>query len=111
VFLSRREREIKQAHAGITATARWRPAGARGSRGARMAGQQGEKRGEGHGEDDAWEEGKQEVDGIGLHSGGRRGSCTGGRAGEAEEQRTEGVQRKRKRGRRSKGPMCKTKIF
>jgi hypothetical protein len=37
--------------------------------------------------------------------GGRRrpGSCTGGRAGEAEEQRTEGVQRKKKRGNKSEG--------
>jgi hypothetical protein len=71
-----------------------------------MAGQRGGKRGQGHGEDDAWKEGKQEVDGGGLHSGGRRGSGIGGRAGEAEEQRAEGVQRKKKRGRRSGGPVC-----
>jgi hypothetical protein len=106
VLLSRREREIRQAHAGITATATWQPVGARGGRVARMAGQRGGKRGQGHGEDDAWEEGKQDVDGGGLHSGGRRGSCTGGRAGEAEEQRAKGVHRKKKRGRRSGGPVC-----
>jgi hypothetical protein len=99
VLLSRREREIRQAHAGITAAARWRPAVALGGRGARMAGQRGGERGQGHGEDDAWEEEKQEVDGGGLHSGGRRESCTGGRAGEAEEQR--GFRGRRREG---KGP-------
>jgi hypothetical protein len=44
---------------------------------ARAAGKVGVTRGEGR---------QQEVDGGSLHSGGW-GSCTGGRAGEAEEQR------------------------
>jgi hypothetical protein len=85
---------------------RWRPVGARGSRGARRAGQRGGKRDQGHGEDDAWAIGKQEVDDGDLHSGGRRGSCTGGRAEEQRSKGTEGVQRKKKRVRRSGGLFC-----
>jgi hypothetical protein len=76
-----------------------------------MAGQRGGKRGQGHGEDDAWEEGKQEVDGGGLHSGGRRGSCTGGRAGEAEEQRAEGFKGRRREGGGPEDQFVKTKNF
>jgi hypothetical protein len=88
-----------------TATARWRPSRAPGSRGARKWGQRGGERGQGQGGDDAWEEGEQEVDGGGLHSGGQ-GSCTGGRAGEAEEQR--GLRGRRRRG-KSEGLMWKIK--
>jgi hypothetical protein len=75
-----------------------------------MAGQRGGKRGQGHGEDDAWEEGKQEVDGGGLHSGGRRGSCTGGRAGEQRSRGQRGFRGRREGG----GPedrFVKTKNF
>jgi hypothetical protein len=93
------------------ATARWRPAGARGGRGARMAGQRGGKRGQGHGEDDAWEEGKQEVDGGGLHSGGRRGSCTGGRAGEQRSRGQRGFRGRRREGGGSEDRFVKTKNF
>jgi hypothetical protein len=82
---------------------RWRSVGARGSRGARRAGQRGGKRDQGHGEDDTWEDGKEEVDDGGLHSGCRKGELhqrqNGSRAG---EQRAEGVQRKKKRGEKSK---------
>jgi hypothetical protein len=84
------------------ATVRWWPSRALGSRGARKRGQQGGEQSWARGEDYAWKEEKQEVDGGGLHARGW-GSCTGGRAGEAEEQRTEGVQRKKKRGKRSEG--------
>jgi hypothetical protein len=115
-----KEREIRQARARFTVAARWRPAGARGDRGARKAGQRGGEQGRARGEDYAWKEKKQEVDGGGLHGGGR-GSCTGGRAEEAEEQRTEGVQREKKRGNRPEGlvwnfqkvqgPLSKLKIL
>jgi hypothetical protein len=58
-----------------------------GSCGARRAGQQGGKRDHGHGEDDAWKHRKQEVD-------------------DGDLQGTEGVQRKKKGGRRSGGLFC-----
>jgi hypothetical protein len=61
-------------------TRRWQPADARGSRGARAGGHQGRGTGPGEEEGDAWMQRKQEVDGDGLHSGGWRGSTTGGRA-------------------------------
>jgi hypothetical protein len=89
VLLRRRERKIRQVCAGVIAAARWWPAGARGSRGALGAGQRGGNRSRARGEDDAWVEEKQEVDGGGLHDGGQ-GSCTGGRAGGAAEQRSRG---------------------
>jgi hypothetical protein len=66
-----------------------------GSRGARRARRQGGKRDQGHGEDDAWKHGKQEVDDGDLHSGGRRGAApaaeqksrgAGGRGGSLEEE-------------------------
>jgi hypothetical protein len=41
MLLSRREREIRRARAGIAVAARWRPVGAWGRRGARGAGQRG----------------------------------------------------------------------
>jgi hypothetical protein len=44
-------------------------------------------------------------DGV-LHSGGRRGSCIGSRAEEQRSRGTEGVQRKKKRVRRSGGLFC-----
>jgi hypothetical protein len=86
VLLRARDKALACCSELSTATVRWRPSRAPGSRGTRKWGQQGGERGQGQGGDDAWEEGEQDVDGGGLHSGGR-GSCTGGRAGEAEEQR------------------------
>jgi hypothetical protein len=53
-----------------TAATMWRPAAAREFV-ARGEGQQGRETGPGRGEGDAWLEGKQEVGGGGLHSGGR----------------------------------------
>jgi hypothetical protein len=85
------------------ATMRWRPAAAQGSRGARRTGQRGGKGDQGPGEDDAWNHGKQEVDDGDLHSGGRRGKLHRRQSRRAEEQGAEGVQRKKKRGRRSGG--------
>jgi hypothetical protein len=63
MVLSRREREIRQARAGITAVVRWRPAGARGGRGAREAGQQGKARAAGKVGVTRGEGWQQEVDG------------------------------------------------
>jgi hypothetical protein len=74
-----------------------------------MAGQRGGKRDQGHGEDDAWEMEKQEVDDGGLHSGGWRGSCTGGRAEEVEEQR--GFRGRRREGGGPEDQFVKTKNF
>jgi hypothetical protein len=66
------------------ATVRRRPSRAPGSRGTRKRGQRGGEHSRARGEDYTWKEEKQEVDGGG------RGSCTGGKAGEAEEQRSRG---------------------
>jgi hypothetical protein len=52
------------------------------------AGQWGGKQNRAQGEDDAWMEKEQEVDGGGLHSGGQ-GSGTGGGAEEIGENRAE----------------------
>jgi hypothetical protein len=50
-------------------------------------------------------EGKQEVGGCGLHSGGR-GSCTGGRTGGAGKQSRACARGRRREGRVSGGPIC-----
>jgi hypothetical protein len=75
MVLSRREREIRQAHARITAMVRWRPAGARGGRGTHEAGQQGKARAAGKVGVTRGEGRQQEVDGD---DGGR--AATRGRA-------------------------------
>jgi hypothetical protein len=80
VLLRARDRELRLCGELSMVTRRWQPADARGSRGARAGGQQGRGTGPGEEEADAWRKRKQEVDGDGLHSGGRRGSTAGGRA-------------------------------
>jgi hypothetical protein len=55
-----------------TATARWRPSRAPGSRGARKRGQRGGERGLGQREDDAWKLIQQEVVRRRRQSGGQR---------------------------------------
>jgi hypothetical protein len=97
VLVRTRSKVLRLRYGLSTATVRWRPSRAPGSHGARKRGQRGGEQSQARGEDYAWKEEKQEVDG------GDRGSCTGGRAGEAEEQRTEGVQRKKKSGKSSEG--------
>jgi hypothetical protein len=104
MVLSSREREIRQARMGITTSARWRPAGARGGRGAREAGQQGYARAAGKVGVTRGEGRQQEVDGGDSGRAAARGKlCAGGRRG---SRGAEGVQRKKKRGRRSGGPVC-----
>jgi hypothetical protein len=80
VLLRARDRELRLCGGLSTATRRWQPADVRGGRGVRAGGQQERGTGLGGEEDDAWMKRKQEVDGDGLHSGGRRGSTAGGRA-------------------------------
>jgi hypothetical protein len=54
MLLRMRDRELRL-HGGLsTATRRWRPAEARGSRGMHKRGQRGGERGQGQVEDDAW---------------------------------------------------------
>jgi hypothetical protein len=97
MVLSKREREIRQAHARITVAARWRPSGARGSRGARGAGQRGRAIAAGKVSVTRGEEGSRRWTAA---------ACTAAAGGaalvvEQWEQRSrgaEGVQRKKKRG-------------
>jgi hypothetical protein len=98
---------------------RWRPTGARGSRGARKAGQWGgattaSRVGLTRGE------GEQEVDGGNLHGGGRGGGCTGGRRkqsrgsegrrGSEEEDEREKVQGLMCKIEKIQGLLCKVKF-
>jgi hypothetical protein len=94
VLMHARDRGLRLCGGLSTATRRWQPVDARGSRGARAGGHQGRGTGPGEEEGDAWMQRKQEVDGDGLHSGGRRGSTAGGRRAE---------QGPRTRGRRREG--------
>jgi hypothetical protein len=54
VLLRARDRELRLRGGLSTATRRWRPADAQGSRGTRKRGHQGGERGQGQGENDAW---------------------------------------------------------
>jgi hypothetical protein len=94
VLMCARDRGLRLCGGLSTATRRWQLANARGSRGARAGGHQGRGTGPGEEEGDAWMQRKQEVDGDGLHSGGRRESTAGGRRAE---------QGPRARGRRREG--------
>jgi hypothetical protein len=101
--LRARDRELRLCGELSTATRRWRPVEVRGGRGARAGGQQERGTGLGGEKDDAWMKRKQEVDGDGLHSGGRRGSTAGGRAGlsRAGESTCSGRKKRRKGVRRT----------
>jgi hypothetical protein len=61
VLLRMKDKALARRSQLSTATARWRPSRAPGSRGARKRGQRGEGRGLGQGEDDAWKLIQQEV--------------------------------------------------
>jgi hypothetical protein len=61
MLLRARDRELRLCGELSTATRRWRPADARGSRGARAGGQQGRGKRSRQGGDDAWEWIQQEV--------------------------------------------------
>jgi hypothetical protein len=93
MLLRVRDRELRLCGELSMATRRWRPADARGSRGARVGGHQGRGIGLGGEEDDAWMQREQEVDGDSLHSGGRRGSTAGGRAEQSRGPRARGRRR------------------
>jgi hypothetical protein len=80
MLLSRRGGEIRRARVEFAAVARWRPAGARRSRGALGVGQRGRRQSRARGEDDAWMQKEREVDGGALHGGGRGRHCSGGRS-------------------------------
>jgi hypothetical protein len=54
VLMPARDRGLRLCGGLSTVTRRWRPADARGSRGARKRGQRGGEKGQGQVEDDAW---------------------------------------------------------
>jgi hypothetical protein len=97
VLVRTRDRVLGLRSGLSTATARWRPSRAPGSRGARKRGQRGGEKGPGQGEDDAWRSSQQEVARRRQYGGGQgRGtaSAAGNRAEEhvlGEEEEREGV--------------------
>jgi hypothetical protein len=112
MLLSRREGWIRRARVVNAAVVRWRPAGARGSRGVLGAGQRGRRQSRARGEDDAWVGKEQEVDGGGLHSGGQ-GRHTAPATGEAEEKQSRrvGARGGRREGRGSEDWFAKQKNY
>jgi hypothetical protein len=107
MVLSRRERAIRQARVGITAAARWWPAGAQGGRGAREEGQQGKARAAGKVGVTRGEGRQQEVDGgDGGRAAARGRVYASGRMG---SRGAKGVQRKKKEGKKSEGSYGKLK--
>jgi hypothetical protein len=71
VLLRAKDKALARCSELSTATERWRPSRAPGSRGARKQGQRGEGRGLGQGGDDAWKLIQQEVARRRRQSGGQ----------------------------------------
>jgi hypothetical protein len=103
VLLHAEDKALASCRELSTATGRWLPSRAPGSRGACKRGQRRWEIGPGQGERDAWRSIKQEVERQRRRQGAlhRRQGAAGAKRGPEEEERREG----------SEGPMCKTNRF